>query len=1570
MPGQRLLDLARALEDSYRQYLATTFYFRDPEFRQSFTTALAAGNVMKGPYIEATPVFQRTSSLTQLVTEVTDIRLDKGFRSAIEADRPLYRHQELAIRRLLAGENVVVATGTASGKTEAFLFPILLHLYREFLSESLRPGVRALILYPMNALANDQRERLGVISRRLVEAGPGFRFTYGQYVGDTPEDAQDTFRHARDVLRAAEGSGYRNSGKAGLTGELVFRAEMRETPPHILLTNYSMLEYLLLRPADSPLFDEGNARSWSFFVLDEAHQYRGSRGIEMAMLVRRLKERLSAGGMPRPPRCIATSATLVGKDRDSTGAANFASRLFDEPFGTTGIIFSEPAPPPKPSQTIRLEASDYAQLLAAAESPERALQEIGDFARRYALASDSLPAGRLLGLILRSDERANQLQTSLSDGRAVAVDVASSELFPELDARDSLVALGNLVQLIVMAEEPETGSPLMACRYHIFLRSLEGAFVSYLPKKAVQLTRGESDGIASFEVALCRECGQHYLVGRKGAKLRKLEEPVRDPSHPEFGVSFFRPVEMEAAVDQLFENQATYELCVRCGQISIDGVGCGHDSSIRVVREAAPADEERADQMKECGVCGYAAGGRDPVKEVVHGADGPNAVIATTLLQELPKDRRKILAFADGRQDAAFFAWYLESSYESVLARSLLYRALKGLRQIAPTGASLAELARALADLSKAEGLVRASAGQIETMRHAWTLVYREFLTDEPRISLEGVGLARWRVEWPAWCSVPKRFRDAPWALSDAEFFDLLLSLVETLRLTHAVALVGEPSIALDWKDLDIVATPIAYRVGQPRSNSKIRSWDGPSGQRVQVLRRILISRGLSQERALDEAVGALRTIWDELREWDDLAPKPDERLLLSAGDAKQLNPSWWRLELAGETVQRCDVCGRVIGNPTLGACTRYRCKGFVKPTLAESLEGNHYRQLYLRHLPPAPRVEEHTAQLDPEKAREFQRDFRLGRINVLSSSTTFELGVDLGDLDVVFLRNVPPEPFNYAQRVGRAGRRGGRPGFAVTYCRRAPHDLYHYIRPERVIAGDVRPPQLRITNAKIVRRHMAAVLLAEFFRANPGRFSNVAAFTGDLNNPSAHQQLSVFAVAERPRLERVLTRIVPEVLHAAVGLIDGSWITQLCGRGGDGPQHTADESRLSDAEAELMDDYSRARQFMDERISVQDFMSADWARRRAQTLEAEDVLSFLSRKAVIPKYGFPVDVVELDTHRSRGDTFGSEVRLERDLAIGIAEFAPTSGLIANKRLWTSYGLKRLAERAWERRSYKRCTRHNVFLYWARGEPQPEDPCGHKLMNYEYVVPQFGFVTKREAPRQPTARPPRLFGTRPYFVRAEGSDPGVVRIPAEATRVSVRRASPGRLIVLSEGRRGEGFYICELCGAGFRKRVREHRTAFGSPCSGTLHQLSLAHEFVTDVIQLEFHNEPDLSGTSATPFALSLAYALAEGAAAVLEVPTNDLNAVVRGGLGGAVPPIVLYDNVPGGAGLVAGLESATILRRCIEAARDRVRGECGCSEVASCYGCLRSYRNQYAHQDLQRGPVLRYLEQLLSGWG
>src|SRR5262249_51653861 len=149
---------------------------------------------------EATPVFQRGQTPRELFRELLQTEPDEGFLRALQVERPLYRHQEQAIRGAFAGNNVVVATGTGSGKTESFLYPILLHLYQEFLAGSLGPGVRALILYPMNALANDQRERLGEISRQLSQERSAFQFTFGQYIGETPEDEKDSRRHARDFV--------------------------------------------------------------------------------------------------------------------------------------------------------------------------------------------------------------------------------------------------------------------------------------------------------------------------------------------------------------------------------------------------------------------------------------------------------------------------------------------------------------------------------------------------------------------------------------------------------------------------------------------------------------------------------------------------------------------------------------------------------------------------------------------------------------------------------------------------------------------------------------------------------------------------------------------------------------------------------------------------------------------------------------------------------------------------------------------------------------------------------------------------------------------------------------------------------------------------------------------------------------------------------------------------------------------------------------------------------------------------------------------------------------------------
>jgi hypothetical protein len=235
----------------------------------------------------------------------------------------------------------------------------------------------------------------------------------------------------------------------------------------------------------------------------------------------------------------------------------------------------------------------------------------------------------------------------------------------------------------------------------------------------------------------------------------------------------------------------------------------------------------------------------------------------------------------------------------------------------------------------------------------------------------------------------------------------------------------------------------------------------------------------------------------------------------------------------------------------------------------------------------------------------------------------------------------------------------------------------------------------------------------------------------------------------------------------------------------------------------------------------------------------------------------------------------------------------------------------------------------------------------------------------------PTSRPSKVFSTRPYFSRSEVERPETVSMGSVAT---LTKASPGYLIVLCEGRRGQGFHICRACGAGFVARPKgkgPHKSPYGRDCSGQLDRRALGHEFLTDVTKLQFHGSPPAAPADGEVwFAYSLAYALLEGAAEALEVPSTDLSVTVKQSETGAqIPQIILYDNVPGGAGLVARLEEQDVFRQCLQEAQRRVSGICRCGENTSCDGCLRSYTNQFAHTHLARGPVSRFLEQAVATW-
>jgi len=1323
--------VSREIADRYRRYLRTMFYFRDSELRTSFEKALNDWELVRGPFLEATPIYRRVGSVSEVLREALGEKIDPGFARAAIGDRQLFSHQEEAIRRLTSGRNVVVATGTGSGKTEAYLLPILLHLLREQRAGRRSVGVRALILYPMNALANDQRRRLGEFCQILEEDQSPFRFTFGRYTGETPEDARDDFRKARQQLALR------------LPGELILREEMREHPPDILLTNYSMLEYLLLRPKETPLFDDGRGATWRFLVLDEAHQYKGAKGMEIAMLLRRLKQRLREGGQEVGYQCIATSASLGGGADDRNALADFATELFGEPFEDEDILTGEVVPiePVKSTsfrigleslhtlaECIRQEDASGTAVVLGSLAPEPAAKAHGG----------SIP-GRLHALFA-NEERALHLRQLLQSPRQLTE--VGTAVFGDAPEQDRPRLVSELIDLLVRSEDPRSKSPLLSCRYHLFVRGLEGAFIRYQPQREVSLARGSGAGsnAPSFEVALCRECGQHYLVGRRDGD--HLVEAMRDEAEQDYKIDFYRPLDGSLDEEPGSNNNRLVNLCTQCGKLTRRSANpkdtsCGHGATLRLFFEEERESHE--DQLTRCGRCGYRA--QDPVQEITHGTDGPNAVIATTLHQFLPENRRKVLAFADGRQEAAFFAWYLQDTYEAIHSRVMILRAL---REIASTGTAevgLHELALEIRELLKSEGGGDPRTDR-ELLQSAWVHLLRELLTDQPRISLEGVGLVRWFFHLPPDVNIPASLGQYPWNLEAAEARKVVAFIIDSFRTDHCMDLDADAVVRVQWDDLKLKAKQSQMAIGGGRST---KAWDGARTRRVALLVRWLERHGPASMTPAERVAAAqalLREVWEMASRYRGSSP-----LLRPYGNGWRANPRWWRAHVLreDETLFRCMTCGRLHADSIGNVCARYGCSGTLVQVDSEAAVGaDHYRVLYGQPLPPILRAEEHTAQIAHEEARNFQNDFEAGRIHLLSCSTTFELGIDLGDLDTIFLRNAPPEPFNYAQRVGRAGRRV-HPGFAITYCRRRPHDQAAFDDPFRIMSGKAKPPLLTVKNDKIVARHVVAVALAAFFQEHRDRFENkVEGLLGTMSAPTAVQEIGCFLRDHQTTLESRLTAIVPDSLKEKVGLSDGTWIDKVAGT----------DTALDRAQAEVSDDYLKVEDLQRDCVARKDFRGADWTERRLKTISGEDVISFLSRKAVIPKYGFPVDVVDLDLQRS---SQASTVALQRDLAIAVAEFAPGAEVVANKRLWTSKGLKRVAGKAWDRLRYRKCKTHGTFETWPEGQEPSGPACCAQARTQTWVDPIFGFVAAREG-GEPKGRPSRLFTSRPYFRGMAGPD--------------------------------------------------------------------------------------------------------------------------------------------------------------------------------------------------------------------
>jgi ATP-dependent helicase YprA (DUF1998 family) len=1496
------LRVSEAVTTTYKRYLKTLIEPVDERLNEALSDAVdreAGRGLTRGPFLHVQPPYLSGASAQQLIDAGTLSPRFARFGARFPLARPLYSHQEESIRKIAAGRNVVVATGTGSGKTESFLLPILDAIQREATGGEISAGVRALLLYPMNALANDQLKRL----RQLLADTP--EITFGRYTGDTREREDDALAQFER----------QNPGVPRLPNELLSREAMRATPPHILLTNYAMLEYLLLRPADLELFaaSEQNG-TWRFIVVDEAHVYDGATGAEVGFLLRRLRERVARA---RTVQCIATSAT-VGTDH--ARAARFASDLFGVSFEHDAAVAGH--------QDVVTAKRDVIEQRDALGDPDliKAVQR---------LASEQ---PRTL------DELVTLLGPSVPDRAALVDLIAGANEGPTDESRKRLDA-----------------------KYHLFARATEGAFTCLTDSGPhVALVRREQCvecAGAMFEFAACRNCGGTYLHGSertedgehwftpKSGATERVTWLSLEPAPPEQ----YDEDEVNLAPDApAQESTSLVRLCPRCGWMTAkDASTCRHASCAG--QPLVRAQRIRATRPGKCLHCGSAR--PNVVRRFESGNNAAVGVLTSALYEELPPavaadeaelpgGGRKLLVFSDSRQQAAFFAPFVEDSHSRFIRRRLVLEAARSatFEGEAPRTTDIASVVRKSAT---ARGVFEVSATALDRQTRAETWVQAELLSLDDRMSLEGTGLLSWQMH----DAEPGRTLPALESLGfdQREASQLLQALVRSVRIQGGVGSLER----VDARDplFEPRLGPIFVRGAGADAARKVLSWLPTRGanRRSDYLSRVFraMSIGTDPEHVLGGIWRLLTSNGPGALEWFTSVSVP------ASGVVQQLDPNKIEAVVHDEESKlwRCSICRRVSSISVRGVCETYRCQGRMEQWRlpASDRDEDHYRVLYRQPTVVPMLASEHTAQWTSERAASIQQDFVAGRMNVLSCSTTFELGVDVGELQSVVLRNVPPTVSNYVQRAGRAGRRVDSAALVLTYAQRRSHDLAMFADPRQLIAGAVRPPVVPIANERIAERHVFSIIIGAFFRhqwdEHRRRFRSVRDFFEGDDGFRGSDGLTAW-VDDLPEyvqdsIVTALYRTVPPKFARS-----DSWKRSLI-------------ELVARASEEFIQESAFYQQAAEDAFAKRNGRLGDRYDRMLRTVQGRELIGFLANHNLLPKYGFPVDTVEMQTQLD--SPLSGQLELSRDLSQAIFDYAPGSRIVAGGKVWTSIGLGRRRERELPPVHFRICKGCGLYNESLERDEEPCTRCGTLPSGAprEYFEPRFGFIAEGGKDRPGESQPLASWRGETRLA-SEGVTVSAMEHELLGGVVGVELAERARMVRINVGPTDRGFWVCDFCGRAAPvlgdPPTSDHKHArTGKTCTGYSRSYSLAHKYETDVVRISF-SQP-WTGTDVGATALSTMYAVLQAAANQLQISRDNIDGVTDGY--GEAASITLIDTVPGGAGyarLIADNIEA-VLARALQSVRD-----CECGPETSCYRCLRTFSNQRHHDDLARGLATDFL--------
>lgn len=1719
-----------------RDYIEATYHVGHPMLIAQRQELLdQEGVLFREPFIESTPRYEPGRRFASLdLDEPVQELLQALAAPAGELKRalydPPYTHQADALESATGdGMSLAITTGTGSGKTESFLLPMLAKLAGEAArapGSFQLPAVRALILYPMNALVNDQLGRL-----RLLLGDPRVMTRFQAWVGRPPRFARYTSRtlypgvrnrkkdtqrlkpiedfyvllldqaadetspgHASAVALIdklkARGKwpakpdlkawyGTKNTRWQNAAGEfvravtlpedpeLLTRHEVLQAPPDVLITNYSMLEYMLMRPLERPVFDmtrawlEANPEEKFLLIIDEAHLYRGAAGAEVALLLRRLRSRL--GISSERLQVIATSASFDSPEY----AREFAAQLSGKDVGDFRTVQGRLAKRSPAGTGSALDAEALAAVplekFYEAENDEARTDAVREFLKfREVEPEPGVSPGELLVAALSSYPPMGLLVNETMR-KARPVSELGALLFPRADAALSDKAASTLVALGSAARTSPEDAGLLPCRVHVFFRGLPGLWACLDPecpevdrqahpiagpvgKLYAQPQVACACGARVFELFTCRHCGSAYAR----AYTNDLASPGFLWNEP--GVPFLSAggsVDELSGLDLLLEEPSVgdvepADLDLITGRLNptelgdrVRGVFIPRHRGGETVKGTDDDDDEASadGEFKPCGVCGQMAGfGRSSVQDHQTKGDQPFQALITRQLEVQPPGQqsysdfaplrgRKVLAFSDSRQVAARLAPNLQSYAMRDVIRPLILRGWSDLAAQSMMADQLSLDDLFLAVMVGAKQLSVRLRPELRPTESMQALDEVSAAVDDGALSGNFGALAQLlMLKAPP----PTSLLRAIYPTLTDKYYGLgslgLASLRER-QSQRAKLLADLPAldgmVSTDDQKLALVRLWLAQwatatrGIWFPSMNDgewwRVKRGVKPHSGKFKPIQRWLPS-GAVKKQFEAQWVPVLLSAFCENR--------GGTYRLLAGKVALNLGGLWGYCERCRYTqrpfpgIDKCVNCGapqvRIL-DPAIDPVFRAR-KGYYRASSERALASP-------PETPMSIIAAEHTAQLNAaqssdvfSKAEEHEllfQDVDLGSrpgeppraaIDVLSCTTTMEVGIDIGSLSGVALRNMPPSRANYQQRAGRAGRRGNAVATVLAFGSVDTHDDHYFRNPDQMIRGTVDDPRLTLNNDEIARRHVTAYLLQRYHQdrlpdIDPdeqpqlfevlGTVEDFTRRTSPLNRPDLEEWLKANQDALRGEISAWLPAELPTPAHDT--LLDGI-VTQTLREidkaldldpDGTLPEPSESDSAPEDVEAEN---------------PAEDGASVPSIRRSQPNL-----LDRLLYKGVLPRYAFPTDVVSFYVFdQDRSMPFRAEFQYEpsQGLAVALTQYAPGKVVWIDNKEWTSGALyapvrKELSE-AWHgKRLYFECkichyATHLSHGEASRGETRDCPACGAeqkfgRAMNW-LRPPGFAHPVSKDPGTSPDDAP-----VRSYATRAKLMAPGPTK-ESDWERVTGRLEETYRretLLVTNTGPRGEGYSFCTLCGlieptAGgsgdvtgtHPKPYPDEKDPF-CPGSRSTRGLVLGTDFISDVLLVRLKVEPPATLKSqylATHIALrSVAEAMTIASARLLDIDATELQAEYRPALTSLGPlglesEIYLYDTLAGGAGFTRRIRDygLDIFKHTL----DRLEN-CPANCDASCYRCLRSFRNRFEHGLLDRhvgASLLRYL--------